>query len=116
MHLHTCGVVHRDVKLENILVVKPGSAPTVKLCDFGHAALLSDTDDGFTGTYGYAAPEVTGEDGSLPEWTPAADTWSTGVVMYCMLANAQLSWAHSGLEGPDLEVVRCGSYLRGRSS
>ena len=38
----------------------------------------------------------------------------TGVVMYCMLANAQLSWAHSGLEDRILEVVDAAAICGGK--
>ena len=98
LHVHKCGVLHRDVKLENLLVVRPGASPIIKLCDFGHAAYFAHADDGFTGTVGYAAPEAAGMDGRAPEWSAAADAWSTGVVMYAMLANAPLQWAR---DGPD---------------
>ncbi|MGB0800906.1 MAG: protein kinase domain-containing protein, partial [Ilumatobacteraceae bacterium] len=36
-HVHSVGVLHRDVKLENLLVLRPVPSPLVKLCDFGHA-------------------------------------------------------------------------------
>ena len=65
-HVHSCGVLHRDVKLENLLVVHPGAAPHVKLCDFGHSTSDDCKKDGFTGTVGYAAPEVGGQNGRMP--------------------------------------------------
>ena len=92
-HVHSCGVLHRDVKLENLLVVHPGAAPHVKLCDFGHSTSDDCKKDGFTGTVGYAAPEVGGQNGRMPEWSAAADAWSAGVVMYALLANMPLQWS-----------------------
>ena len=101
-HVHKCDVLHRDVKLENLLVVRPGASPIIKLCDFGHAAFLAHADDGFTGTVGYAAPEVSGASRERPpEWSAAADRWSMGVVMYAVLANAPLQWAR---DGPDFSL------------
>lgn len=57
-------MLHRDVKLENVLVESAGPEPRVRLCDFGHSCLRDGpcfgaaVDDGFRGTEGYAAPEV----------------------------------------------------------
>ena len=36
-HLHAVGYVHRDVKLENLLLAVPGDLRTLKLADFGFA-------------------------------------------------------------------------------
>jgi serine/threonine protein kinase len=44
--LHSSSVVHRDLKLENILVDKTGIAPTIKIIDFGDSALSSDVFNG----------------------------------------------------------------------
>ena len=85
--LHTLGVLHRDVKLENLLCDTSKQPPRVKLCDFGHAISYSnlDHDRQFFGTPGYAAPEVTQ---GAPVWSPLADVWAMGVVMYALLANS----------------------------
>jgi serine/threonine protein kinase len=56
--LHTTGVIHGDVKLENVLVFNSNErkcSPTAKVCDFGHSILMgSGSDDRgtaiFTGT------------------------------------------------------------------
>jgi len=56
-HLHCRGIVHRDVKAENILLAKDGRAV---LSDFGIAAFISDEEamQKRCGSPGYIAPEV----------------------------------------------------------
>ncbi|MEU7750437.1 serine/threonine-protein kinase [Micromonospora sp. NPDC049171] len=74
---HSVGVVHRDVKPGNIMVL-PGDE--VKLLDFGIARAVGDarlTRQGMMGSTGYLAPELF--HGNDP--TPAADLWSVGVTL-----------------------------------
>lgn len=81
---HEAGVVHRDVKSANIMVV-PGHERQVKLMDFGLAQLANArtqlTKEGTTvGTMAYMSPEqAAGE--SVDHRT---DIWSYGVVLYQM--------------------------------
>lgn len=75
--LHLSYVVHRDVKLGNILVNSRGC---VKVTDFGISKKLGDTSmcDTFVGTATHMSPErVLGEDYSF-----AADIWSLGLCVY----------------------------------
>lgn len=81
--LHLSYVVHRDVKLGNILVNSRGN---VKVTDFGIAKTLGDTDvcDTFVGTATHMSPErVLGEDYSF-----AADIWSLGLVCFELASGA----------------------------
>jgi serine/threonine-protein kinase len=81
-HFHAQGVVHRDIKSNN---VKINSAGTVKVLDFGIARLESthrSTSAGMlVGTPVIAAPEQV-KGGQV---TPATDVWQLGVLMYEML-------------------------------
>ncbi len=78
-HAHRNGVVHRDVKPENILVAAGGEA---KLVDFGIARITGEkslTASGdVVGTLAYMAPEQA--DGLRPG--PAADVYSLALTLY----------------------------------
>ncbi|MFD8492540.1 serine/threonine-protein kinase [Amycolatopsis sp. NPDC059657] len=76
---HAAGIVHRDVKPSNIMVL-PGDR--VKLADFGIARAMDDPgltqSGGVMGSPGYMAPELFA--GARP--TPASDLWSLGATLY----------------------------------
>jgi serine/threonine protein kinase len=142
-------VVHRDIKLENCLIDKSGpnaeqEGGDVLLCDFGMADfIVSDQRDGpepspigdnrnvgpantsssvtsssVTGSLQYAAPELF--DADTPLFSPAADVWAFGVVVYCLLT-AQLPF-NEGLDAKtmmkikkgdwDVEKIRCADAVK----
>eukprot|EP01023_Acetabularia_acetabulum_P051062 TRINITY_DN5606_c0_g1_i4.p2 TRINITY_DN5606_c0_g1~~TRINITY_DN5606_c0_g1_i4.p2 ORF type:complete len:349 (-),score=32.26 TRINITY_DN5606_c0_g1_i4:911-1876(-) len=84
---HKKNVVIRDIKLENILLVKRGKDYLIKLCDFGYSKNRASHSYEKTrvGTPAYLAPEVIRSvqgqtyDGRL------ADVWSCGVGLFVML-------------------------------
>ncbi len=86
---HQKGVVHRDIKPDNIFLstTEPGSI-VPKLLDFGIAKVSAASDSGSTrtglmvGTPSYMAPEqVRGE----RDVGPRADVWSMGVVLHAAI-------------------------------
>lgn len=80
-YLHSRGVVHRDVKLHNVLVTDQGK---VKLIDFGFALRMDPHEliKVFCGTPSYMAPEIVAR---TPYDGRPADIWALGVCIYRMI-------------------------------
>ncbi len=81
-HAHERGIIHRDIKPQNILMLRDG---TIKVEDFGIAALENEVYENngqAIGSIHYIAPEQA--KGDLPD--ARSDLYSLGVVMYEMLS------------------------------
>mmetsp|Transcript_7334 Transcript_7334/g.11491 ORF Transcript_7334/g.11491 Transcript_7334/m.11491 type:complete len:240 (+) Transcript_7334:1088-1807(+) len=79
-YLHMKGIVHRDLKLENILLDQDGY---IKIIDYGLAKMLTDDQEAtsFCGTPEYLAPEMVNQTGH----DKSVDWWALGVLIYEML-------------------------------
>jgi len=97
--LHSKGIVHRDIKDENVIL---GPRNRCILIDFGSSGLVRKGGwDTFSGTLDYAGPEILrGERYQGPE----QDVWAFGVVAYVMLAGecpfTTAAEAQEGLASP----------------
>jgi len=126
-HIHSCGYMYRDMKLENVLIDSKGYA---KLCDFGFAKSIADSDSqrSYTlcGTDEYVPPEAIAGLGR----STAADWWGLGVLLHELLTghppfqgrwgqdlfNVTEKYAGGGTKAAELLLHTAKCYAHGLSS
>mmetsp|Transcript_14173 Transcript_14173/g.36374 ORF Transcript_14173/g.36374 Transcript_14173/m.36374 type:complete len:322 (+) Transcript_14173:123-1088(+) len=93
-YLHSQGVVHRDLKLENCILVDEGDLSSIKIVDFGLACRVGSKVQAprmsmCCGSPAFVAPEVLRAGIDNPHRTcygQECDVWSLGVMLFAMLS------------------------------
>jgi serine/threonine protein kinase len=85
--MHKTGVYHRDIKLENILLVSDDDDLNCKVADFGLATRERYSTEFGCGSTSYLAPEHFDDDESdiVPYDSSASDIWSLGILLIGMM-------------------------------
>jgi serine/threonine protein kinase len=85
-YCHSKGIIHRDIKLENIIFSNP-ERKDIKIIDFGVSGLVK-TEKSKSGTLRYMPPEVVG--GTNTNSLPSIDVWGLGCILYELVTGEQL--------------------------
>ncbi|KAI3403458.2 hypothetical protein KGF56_003742 [Candida oxycetoniae] len=92
-------IVHRDLKLDNILMQLPLPKSKIFICDFGIAKLMTQTrTNTCVGTIEYSAPEVFKCDLRGKAVTPYSfkcDAWSLGIITHILLSGISPFYSQS---------------------
>eukprot|EP00873_Tetraselmis_striata_P019656 jgi/Tetstr1/439920/TSEL_028327.t1 len=93
-YMHERNVIHRDIKLENVMLGQLNDLESVKIADFGFAIEVAtpearDKITALAGTPVYLAPEAVetmlGHKTVPSVMTPALDLWAAGVALYMLI-------------------------------
>ncbi|KAL4795825.1 hypothetical protein BDV19DRAFT_362137 [Aspergillus venezuelensis] len=110
--LHEAGVVHGDIKSENVLIFDTKGAYTAKLCDFGFSVFLADVHEEkarlLGGTHPWTAPEWR-RDLPFPHYfLKLTDVYSLGLLFWRLLMDGDNPFKHPLLKDKNIDQVKVG--------
>ncbi|CAD8085285.1 unnamed protein product [Paramecium sonneborni] len=85
-HMHKLGIIHRDLKLDNILFENENDIKSIKIIDFGFAVELGYQNQIRCGTPGYMAPEILNQE----DYDELIDIYSLGSIFHSLLSGQKL--------------------------
>ncbi len=111
LYLHKYGVIHRDLKPDNILIhhFEENDEIIIKLMDFGLSKIIGKeekTAEGY-GTMAFIAPEIV----KRKLYDNSVDIWSLGVIIYYCLSG-EIPFMPTTLEISDMATNICQNELR----
>ncbi|GMH39142.1 hypothetical protein BSKO_07040 [Bryopsis sp. KO-2023] len=109
-YLHSQGIIHRDLKLENLLLTTKDDITNIKIVDFGLAKLASAPGkcmDTVCGTPQYVAPEVI-QSAEGAAYDERVDLWSAGVILFILLGGYPPF--HDESEAVMFKLIRKGKF------
>lgn len=85
-YLHSFGIVHRDLKLENVMMSDMNDGAIPKIVDFGLSKIIGPNEKANEpfGTVGYVAPEVLKQN----PYSFSCDVWSIGCIFYALISGS----------------------------
>ena len=93
-HLHKNFIIHRDIKLDNIMLENENNLSSLKIIDFGLSMSFNNNCDNnentnnFCGTILYLSPELLNKNNVYNNYNnKERDIWAVGIIMYQLLYN-----------------------------
>lgn len=94
-YMHERNIIHRDLKLENIMLTSVDEEADVKIVDFGFASEMTPKNlQVFCGSPGYVAPEILHKQ----PYTSKVDVYGVGIVLFIILSGNSPFFARTAEE------------------
>ncbi|CAD8060693.1 unnamed protein product [Paramecium primaurelia] len=108
-HLHKLGIIHRDLKLDNIMLLRKNDPNSIRIMDFGYSTFIDDKSlsNQRCGTPGYIAPEIL----NMNHYNELCDIYSLGCVFHALLTGRKLYQTPKSTKASELLIMNRNSTI-----